>query len=395
MDRQNSPAFRVAGPSMREAGFAVLPARGKAPIMSGFNKWRWAPGLAVVEKWADCHPDANVVYVPGLSRTKRGNPIINLDGDDEEACGRIVEDFGDTPGKIRTRRGRHHLYEDPGGQVSKMLGKLSNLRKLGINADVKHGQLGAGISVAPPSIHEKEPGFRYQWVGCDETVINHLPTLNPKAIQALLDNYSEGEQNDPQCNYTAPPPAPPAPPADPDGQLTHNGSRGLGLNRCLCSYAGDIWSFDDALAVAREYNGELVAAGLPPLDDGELYKRTEQFWRDLNAGKVQRWRNGRAHGSADGDEIRELVAMDQNGPDAFALLMLLRAEHGARCARGETFAIMSKAMSEQRVLGKWSARKYREARDLLLAAGKIELVKEATPRQPAEYRFVKSKGAGG
>jgi len=57
----------------------------------------------------------------------------------------------------------------------------------------------------------------------------------------------------------------------------------------------------------------------------------------------------------------------------------------ARCKRGETFAIAIAAMVEQRVLG-WCARKYREARDLLLEAGFIREVQPARPpHRAAEY----------
>ena len=48
------------------------------------------------------------------------------------APARCAELFGDTPGKVRTRRGRHYLYRDP----SFDFGKLSSLKAFGINADV-------------------------------------------------------------------------------------------------------------------------------------------------------------------------------------------------------------------------------------------------------------------
>jgi hypothetical protein len=92
---------------MRRAGFAVLPAAGKAPKMASFNKWTTAPGPAAVEKWAARDPNANIVYVPGLCRTKRGKSISVLDGDDANACGRMRETFGPTHGMVTTRRGKH------------------------------------------------------------------------------------------------------------------------------------------------------------------------------------------------------------------------------------------------------------------------------------------------
>ena len=97
--------FGSAGPVLRRSGFAVMPAAGKKPLMAGFANWKYPPSLATVEKWALELPEADVVYVPGLSRAKRGGPgLIVVDGDDEIAVGRIRELFGDTPGKVRTRR---------------------------------------------------------------------------------------------------------------------------------------------------------------------------------------------------------------------------------------------------------------------------------------------------
>jgi len=106
--------------------------------------------------------------VPGLSR---GNPggcgIVVVDADDV-ACEQVVETFGDTPGKVRTRRGRHFQYRDPGIDF----GKPNSIKAFGINADVKHGNSNV---VAPWSRHETDRSFIYAWNGCDETVIRDLP----------------------------------------------------------------------------------------------------------------------------------------------------------------------------------------------------------------------------
>ena len=64
--------FGEHGPRLRRAGFAVLPANGKAPLMRGFSGWELAPGPQTVDKWAARNPHANVVYVPGLSCAKKG-----------------------------------------------------------------------------------------------------------------------------------------------------------------------------------------------------------------------------------------------------------------------------------------------------------------------------------
>jgi Bifunctional DNA primase/polymerase, N-terminal len=159
--------FADAGPRMQREGFAVLPAKGKAPLMAGFPEWKRAPTAAAVNKWAVRYPDADLVHVPGLSRGRSGDAIIVVDGDDDDSCSRIVELFGDTPGKVLTRRGRHFLYNDTGYQI----GKVQSQKKYGLNADLKHGK---SIVVAPPSRHEKDRSFTYRWDECDDTVIRDL-----------------------------------------------------------------------------------------------------------------------------------------------------------------------------------------------------------------------------
>src|SRR5215468_10642212 len=155
IDVPAGPVFATYAPLMRSAGFAVVPARGKKPIRKGYRNWRHAPARQTVAKWADEVPDADIVYVPRLSRPKPGAAgIVVIDGDDEPACDQIVEMFGDTPGKVRTRRGRHFLFRDPGFDF----GKLASLKAFGINADLKRG---TSIIVAPWSRHEKDPSFIY------------------------------------------------------------------------------------------------------------------------------------------------------------------------------------------------------------------------------------------
>jgi hypothetical protein len=66
-------------------------------------------------------------------------------------CDRAIELFGDTPGKVRTRRAKHLLYRDNG----RSLVKVQRLKAHGLDADIKHGN---SIVVCPPSRGAIEEG---------------------------------------------------------------------------------------------------------------------------------------------------------------------------------------------------------------------------------------------
>jgi hypothetical protein len=155
------------------------------------------------------------------------------------------------------------------------------------------------------------------------------------------------------------------------------------------------WSFDvfdDMLDYARTWNADLSKAGLEPIDDADVVRRARAVWRDREDGKIQHWQGQRAVAQVRADEARHLSAASRPGANALTLLALLRAEHGARSALGESFAICINAMVRDRVLGKWSARRLRNARNELLALGYIHRVRTgvqtAKGRTADQYAFL-------
>lgn len=370
--------FGLAGPAMRRAGFAVMPATGKKPRKAGFSRWPHAPSLTVVERWAAQEPEADLVYVPGLSRTKN-NPegLVVVDADDDGACVKVVELFGETPGKVKTRRGKHYLYSDSGGS----LGKIQSLKKLGINADVKHGRT---IVVAPPSHHENDNDFVYSWDSCDETVIRDLPPFNARALQGLIEAQSPGWNLQPNVTTTAPP-------ASAHREALHEGSRGLGLNKFLCGHAWACESFEALLDCAQTYNSNIVNKGFAALESSEIMARTAAVWKDLQEGKLERWHNLPAVARTDADEIKDLCGRSKHGGDAVALLLLLRAKHYGRTLRGETFALNVRATAESKTLD-WTIERFRNAIKVLLGAGFLKIVTHGqnsrTGRRATQYTLV-------
>ena len=80
--------------------------------------------------------------------------------------------------------------------------------------------------------------------------------------------------------------------------------------------------------------------------------------------------------------------------------MLLRAEHGARCRRGETFCLAAEAMERDQTIPGWCSKRYTAARDVLMDAGFLVVVSPCrsigSRWLPARYRLAaaQSKGAG-
>jgi Bifunctional DNA primase/polymerase, N-terminal len=373
--------FAHNAPKLRQAGFAVLPANGKKPRRRGYRTWRYAPDLSVVSMWADQDPGADIVYVPGLSRARGSDHgIVVLDGDDEEACARITEVFGDTPGKVKTRRGCHILY----GATDGDLGKLTSLKKFGINADVKHGN---SIVVAPPSRHQDDRGFAYAWDGCNETVIRDLPPFNVQALRGLFDKARPVEDMTRRVK--------------PYIRL-RDGSRKLGLNDGLVA---NVWScasqnelIERALLLNEEI-GRMDPRG--PLLAEEVMEVVRDVWRDRENGTIEKWEGSGSLQKRSRIEMRHLCELDpKHGPDALILLQVLRDEHSARCRRGETFSITPTSMAKAGVIPGWTRERFEHARDLLLAAGQIERVvnfkrNSAAGRLAGEFRLVMNPGGAG
>ena len=363
----------------------MLPARGKRPLRRGFHKWKIGPGQKIVEEWAESDPYANVVFVPGASRTAaHPNGLVVADGDDAETSERTEQVFGWSPARVETLRGLHRLYRAP----EHSLGNVSSLRKYGLNADLKHG---ASIVVAPPSRHPDERSFAYRWApGSGIEALRELPVFPVSALQALLER---GHDSCPNETQTARSP-------DEDDRVLQvglqtlgrasfpeffrDGSRKLGLNDHLCAHAWAVpdGDFDTLLDIARMWNDDLFdTRGIEPLPETEVIEVCRAVFRDLESSKIVRRRGLRSVCISDGAEVDALA----NHPEAYLLLQKLRAEHSARCRRGETFAISANAMAENRTLGNWSSQRIRKARDVLLERGFIRCVMREMRGRAAQY----------
>lgn len=351
--------FALNAHGLRDAGLAVIPLAAKDPQVSGFNRWRGRPSHKTIDGWCQKFPSSNVGYVPGLSN------LVVVD-DDGGAEATICETFGDTPGKVGTRRAAHHLYRKPRGPMPSIV----DLKKFGINADLKHGNT---IAVAPPSIHET--GAVYHWKDCEPEVLQDLPVFPVDRLEALIARHQDMSQAERKAaaGFRA-------------------GSRTLALNDHLCRHGTWCETLGELIDVARTWNqNQSSKFQIEKLGEKDVIQTSHGVWQDIENGKIERWHGRGAKIRSNLDEINRLLVKGGSGTHAYALLMSLRANHGARCARGETFAINQIAMAESGTLPGFSRDRIEKARAILLETGFLEIVSKGQNsgrgRQSTQYRL--------
>ncbi|MEO1472486.1 MAG: bifunctional DNA primase/polymerase [Pseudomonadota bacterium] len=344
--------FGAAAAGMADLGLAVIPVGAdKRPRIGGFNHWKAGPGPETLERWSERFPNDNIGVLAGLSG------LLVADVDEADQVEEVSDLLGPTPLQVRTSRGAHLYYRAPDGRPP------ASLRALGLKADLISG---SKYVVAPPSRHSS--GARYEFVDADWSALRDLPEPRTERLEAMLaDSRRENA-----------------------GEGMRQGSRGLHLNDRLCARVGECKSSDELLQCAHELNQQFPEAGLEPLDDAEVVKRAASVWLDFSEG-TREWKSGRvATARLTMEEIRLLARAGSVGCSAQMLLCVLRMMHGARVARGQTFAITPKAMACKQVIPGWTRQRYERARDVLLEAGFLTRIREHSTasdgrRRSAQY----------
>ena len=344
--------FASHASSLGAYGLAVLPAKGKAPLVKNWTKWKLPPTRRTLDTWARQYPDANIAIVPAPS----GLFVVDVDTVDQ--VDEVETLFGKTPLHVGTNRGRHLYYRMPPA----LSGLPSNLSKLGLKVDLKSGN---SIVIAPPSKHESGAVYRHLDAGWD--ALEFIPQPNLECLRCILQTIKselKSEQATLKTRYV-------------------EGERGIGLNKLLCREAAFCETFDELLDVAQTLNANFY----PPLSDAEVIKRARQVWKAVENGNIEPWLGRASVGKTRAEEIHKLLSSGRQGSDAFTLLMFLRTQHGARCSRGKTFAIAAKDMHQAQSLPGWCSKRITAARRILLDAGKIVQITPHQRNTAAQYRF--------
>lgn len=333
-----------------EHGFAVLPTGGedgKRPLTRGFHKAVLGPDA--IDKLAKQHPDANLGFVPTMSKIGGGTlAILDVDTTDRAIQRRMIERFGDTPIKVRTGSGNMQAYYRTPKRISSRNLRQSEGEPVELKCD-------GTICVAPPSVNPKTGGA-YAFLEGDLRHLSRLPEIDLSSLAIPDVRTSAGMEID-------------------------IGLRNLTLFRqCLreARHCDDIQTLIDcARSFAEDYFVE-------PMSRSEIDKTAASAWGYQLAGK--NWVGREAHVVTPKSLIKRLAAgiPSRYSGDAFMLLSLLRAEHAARQARGEPFRLVCAAMERDQVLEGWTRKQYMTAVGWLLDAGYLECISKRSGR-PSLY----------
>ncbi len=149
------------------------------------------------------------------------------------------------------------------------------------------------------------------------------------------------------------------------------GERNNTLFRFLMRSAPDVSNAEELITLGRRFRTSRLSG---VFEDAEVEKTARSAWSYETRGLNRLGRNGFAVALLRA-EIDELLAVPR-GSDALALLALLRRHHGARCARGEPFAVACKAMARNGVIKGWHGpHKYSKALAVLKKLGFVVLLR--------------------
>jgi hypothetical protein len=212
----------------------------------------------------------------------------------------------------------------------------ANLRRKGLNIDIR-GE--GGLILTPPSVRAGVGVYRIER-GCWDDLAA-LPHVAAGAIPA------------PASTETSP------------ASKGHIGGRHDLLFAALRVEAQSCETLGELISRGHAINAEFT----PPIgsDDagerGDIEKTAGSVWnmksegRLLLPGRQGIWMT-----------CNELVCLRS---DAFHLLGFLRKNHAARCARGQPFALSTKAMARDNVIPGWGRKRYNTAIHELLHSGAI------------------------
>jgi hypothetical protein len=321
---ERASGFADAAESLWHAGLVPLPVGGpdgKRPLLASFTRWRSRPPLSAIQKWAREHPQAGLGVVTG-----RLSNLVIADADDMAAEAAMIELLGASPIVVATSRGSHRWFRWSGE-------RCLNLRRLGINADLKGG---GGFALVPPTIRPDGGRYRFRTGGLAD--LGRLPPIKAGALDGLgqsapvvpLHGVREGHRNSTLLKAA----------------LRH------------ARHADDLDTLVDAVLTTND-------TFMPPLPPAEAERVARSAWRLQIEGR--NWSGSTGHAIITGAEARACFRVS-HGEDAIALLTLLRLSHAGS---HRPFPVAAEAMAEADLITGWGPRRYWRAARILMEVGML------------------------
>lgn len=158
--------FATHAPALVEAGFSVIPASGKRPLIKGWTEFcSRLPTPEEIKAWCKQYPNCNIALCMGAAS---GLIALDFDNDVSGEHSEIIAQIPDSPVKKQGAKGFTAFYRYNGEKS----------RSFSINGTCSLDILSTGkASVVPPSIHPS--GKPYVWLGTDLLTIKReeLPCL--------------------------------------------------------------------------------------------------------------------------------------------------------------------------------------------------------------------------
>ncbi|ALN75846.1 bifunctional DNA primase/polymerase [Aureimonas sp. AU20] len=303
-------------PQYAERGIATFPVliegKDKRPASKGWQNVGRPGSRALAEKFRDCNAF-------GINLKANRFVVLDVDTPDERVLADALSKFGHTPFVVRTGSRNHQAWYRGAGQK----------RSIRPDPSKPIDILGDGFAVGAPSLGAKG---RYEIISGSLDDLAALPPMR-SASEAATQPTKAGPQS----------------------PKVGEGQRSDTLFRACMKAASKCSTEEELIAFATGFSEENFN---PPLSTGIVLKTARSAWgyEEIGENKFGRGREV----SLPNDFILKYAA---SYPDAFALLLILRANHW-----GRTEFVLSRAMAGSM---KWTLPRWRAARDFLEQVGEI------------------------
>jgi hypothetical protein len=343
----SSDVFRSSQPAYAERGLPTFPIRidgtEKKPAIRGWQN----VGLTGSTQLAKKFPSTSAL---GMALNSR-RMVVDVDTNSESALADVLAKYGDTPLIARTAsKGGYHAYY--GENTNAWKHYRNSRRVIRPEPDKAVDYLGAGFAVVPPSV---TASGCYEFIRGNLDDITRLPAFRgvvPPKHEFVPNTKIPGEEIRRQMRVG-------------DGRNGVLFSLALRAAKSI-HYGGG--TFDQLLDIAQRHN-----TFAEPMTDHEVKTTAASAWKMTCEGRN---RTGQHGCYLPYDDIARLIGANT---DALVLLNWLKANEGP-----EAIFWVTNAFGER--LG-MSLRRMQAARKCLLDHGYIERIRQASPAQPAIYRW--------